>query len=43
MHIEDEFVDGRGFDPVAVCGTPTYPETLIEGESVRDAILRSYR
>ncbi|MBD3851806.1 MAG: hypothetical protein IFK93_10925 [Acidobacteria bacterium] len=39
----DLAVDGRGFDPVAVCGAPTCPETLIEGESARDAILRSYR
>jgi len=39
----DLAVDGQGFDPVAVCGAPTCPETLIEGESARDAILRSYR
>jgi hypothetical protein len=39
----DLAVDGRGFDPVAVCGAPTCPETLIEGEAARDAIHRSYR
>jgi hypothetical protein len=39
----DLAVDGRGFDPVAVCGAPTCPESLIEGEGARDAIRRSYR
>ena len=39
----DLAVDGRGFDPVAVCGAPTCPEALIEGEAARDAIRRSYR
>jgi len=39
----DLAVDGRGFDPVAVCGAPTCPESLIEGESARDAIRGSYR
>ena len=39
----DLAVDGEGFEPVAVCGAPTCPESLIEGESARGAILRSYR
>jgi hypothetical protein len=39
----DLAVDGCGFDPVAVCGAPTCPGAIIEGESARDAILRSYR
>jgi hypothetical protein len=39
----DLAVDGQGFHPVAVCGAPTCPETLIEGEGSRDAIRRSYR
>jgi hypothetical protein len=39
----DLAIDGQGFDPVAVCGAPSCPEGLIEGEGVREAILRSYR
>jgi hypothetical protein len=39
----DLAVDGQGFDPVAVCGAPTCPEAIIEGEGSRDAIRRSYR
>jgi hypothetical protein len=39
----DLAVDGYGFDPVAVCGAPTCPESLIEGEGAREAIRRSYR
>ena len=39
----DLAVDGRGFDPIAPCGAPTCPESLIEGEGARDAIRRSYR
>jgi len=39
----DLAVDSRGFDPIAVCGAPTCPETLIAGAGARDAILRSYR
>jgi hypothetical protein len=39
----DLAVDGLGFDPVAVCGAPTCPEAIIEGEGSRDAIRRSYR
>ena len=39
----DLAVESRGFDPIAVCGAPTCPETLIAGTGARDAILRSYR
>jgi len=39
----DLAVDGRGFEPVAVCGAPTCPERLIAGEGARDAIRCSYR
>ena len=39
----DLAVDGQGFDPVAVCGAPTCPESLIEGKGAREAIRRSYR
>ena len=39
----DLAVDGQGFDPIAICGAPTCPESLIEGDGARGAILRSYR
>jgi hypothetical protein len=39
----DLAVDDRGFRPVAVCGAPTCPEGIIEGEDAREAIRRSYR
>lgn len=39
----DLAVDGRGFDPVAVVGAPTCPQTIVEGGPAREAIRRSYR
>jgi hypothetical protein len=36
----DLAVAGRGFDPVAVCGAPDCPESLVEGETARDAMSR---
>ena len=39
----DLAVEGQGFEPIAVCGAQTCPETLIEGQAARDAIRRSYR
>ena len=34
---------GRGFDPVAVYGGPTCPDSLVEGEHARDAISKANR
>jgi hypothetical protein len=39
----DLAVDGRGFDPVAVFGGPTCPNSLVEGGSARAAIGRENR
>jgi hypothetical protein len=39
----DLAVDGHGFDPVAVCGAPTCPQTIIAGDRAREAIRSSYR
>ncbi|MDX2438823.1 MAG: YiiX/YebB-like N1pC/P60 family cysteine hydrolase [Acidobacteriota bacterium] len=33
-------IAGRGFDPVAVCGAPTCPDHMVEGELARDAMRR---
>jgi hypothetical protein len=38
----DLAVAGRGFEAVAVCGAPTCPASLIEGEEARAAIGNSY-
>ncbi|MCJ7755813.1 MAG: hypothetical protein MUP13_14730, partial [Thermoanaerobaculales bacterium] len=34
----DLAVAGRGFDPVAVCGSPACPTSVLEGEQARDAM-----
>jgi len=39
----DLAVAGRGFDPVAVCGGPSCPDSLVEGEQARDAISKANR
>jgi len=36
----DLAIAGDGFDPVAVCGAPTCPDDLIEGEAAREAMRR---
>lgn len=38
----DLAVAGRGFEAVAVCGVPSCPANLIDGEQARDAISQSY-
>ncbi len=39
----DLAVASRGFEPVAVCGGPTCPDRLVDGEQAREAILRENR
>ena len=36
----DLAVAGRGFDPVAVCGAPSCADSVVEGESAREAMAR---